>query len=66
MGAAALVIEQSLSQWFGGNTFLSQAVRLALTILLALGVLAAAAYILRIREFREAIALAVKRSGSEA
>ena len=66
MGAAALLIEWLLSQWIGGDAFLSQAFRLALTIVFALLVLAAAAHLLRIREFREAIALALKRSGSEA
>jgi putative peptidoglycan lipid II flippase len=66
MGAAALAIERLLSQWIAGNAFLSQAFRLALTIVVALLVLAAAAHVLRIREFREAIALALKRSGSEA
>jgi putative peptidoglycan lipid II flippase len=66
MGAAAVLIEQLLSQLFGSNTFLSQAFRLAVTILLALVVLAATAHALRIREFREAIALALKRSGSGA
>ena len=66
MGAAALVIEPLLSQWIAGNAFLSQAFRLALTIVVALLVLAAAAHVLRIREFREVIALPLKRGGFEA
>jgi putative peptidoglycan lipid II flippase len=66
MGAAALLTERLLSQWIGGEAFLSQAFRLVLTIIFALLVLAAAAHILRIREFREAVALVLKRSGSEA
>ena len=66
MGAAALSIERWLSQWIGGDAFLSQAFRLALTIVFSLLVLAAAAHLLRIREFREAVALPLKRSGSEA
>ena len=66
MGAAALLMERVLSQWIGGDAFLSQAFRLTLTIVFALFVLAAAAHVLRIREFREAIALVLKRSGSEA
>jgi putative peptidoglycan lipid II flippase len=66
MGGAALLMERVLSQWIGGETFLSQAFRLVLTIAFALVVLAVAAHILRIREFREAIALVLKRSGSEA
>ena len=66
MGAAALLIDRLLSQWVGGDAFLSQAFRLTLTIAFALVVLAGGAHMLRIREFREAIALALKRSGSEA
>jgi putative peptidoglycan lipid II flippase len=66
MGATALLIERQLSQWIGGDAFLSQAFRLTLTIVLALVVLGAAAHVLRIREFREAIALVLKRGGSEA
>ena len=66
MGAAALLIERLLSQWIAGDAFLSQALRLTLTIGFALVVLATTAHVLRIREFREAIALVLKRSGSEA
>jgi putative peptidoglycan lipid II flippase len=66
MGAAALLIQQLLSQWIAGDAFLSQALRLALTIGFALVVLATTAHVLRIREFREAIALVLKRGGSGA
>jgi putative peptidoglycan lipid II flippase len=66
MGAAAVIIERLLSQWIAGEAFLSQAFRLTLTIVFALFVLAAAAYLLRIREFREAIALVWNREGSGA
>jgi putative peptidoglycan lipid II flippase len=66
MGTAALLVERTLSQWIGGDAFLSQASRLALTIVLALVVLAGTSHVLRIREFREAIALVLKRGGSEA
>jgi putative peptidoglycan lipid II flippase len=66
MGMAALFIDQTLSQWIGGDTFLSQVLLLSVTVVFALLVLAAAAHVLRIREFREAIALALKRGGSEA
>lgn len=66
MGGAALLIERLLSQWIAGDAFLSQALRLALTIGFALVVLATTAHVLRIREFREAIALVLKRSGSGA
>ena len=66
MGTAALLTERMLSQWIGGDAFLRQASRLALTIVFSLVVLAAAAYVLRIREFREAIAVVLKRGGSGA
>ena len=66
MGAAALIIERPLSQWIAGDAFLSQALRLTLTIGFALVVLATTAHVLRIREFREAITLLLKRSGSGA
>ena len=66
MGAAALLIERLLSQWIAGDAFLSQALRQTLTIGFALVVLATAAHVLRIREFREAIALVLKRGGSGA
>jgi putative peptidoglycan lipid II flippase len=66
MGAAALLIDRLLSQWVAGDAFLSQAFRLALTIAFSLVVLGAGAHVLRIREFREAIALVLKRSGSGA
>jgi putative peptidoglycan lipid II flippase len=66
MGVAALLIERLLSQWIAGDAFPSQAFRLTLTIVFSLFVLALAAHVLRIREFREAIALVLKRSGSGA
>ena len=66
MGAAALLTERTLSQWIGGDAFLRQVLRLSLTIVFALLVLAGTAHMLRIREFREAIALVLKRGGSEA
>jgi putative peptidoglycan lipid II flippase len=66
MGTAALLTERMLSQWIAGDAFLRQASRLALTIVFSLVVLAAAAHVLRIREFREAIAVVLKRGGSEA
>ena len=66
MGAAALLTERLLSQWIGGDAFLRQVLRLSFTIVFALLVLAGAAHLLRIREFREAIAFVLKRGGSEA
>jgi putative peptidoglycan lipid II flippase len=66
MGIGALLVDQRLSQWIGGNGFLSQTSRLSLTIAFALVVLGIAAHMLRIREFREALALVLKRGGSGA
>jgi putative peptidoglycan lipid II flippase len=66
MGIGALLVDQRLSQWIAGDGFLSQASRLSLTIAFALVVLGIAAHVLRIREFREALALILKRGGSGA
>jgi hypothetical protein len=66
MGAAALLLERTLLVRIAGDSLLTQAFRLGATIVFALLVLGGAAHVLRIREFREAIALALKRSGSEA
>jgi len=66
MGMATLVINDALAAWIPGDAFLWQATRLFLTILSALVVLGIAAHVLRIREFREALALVAKRGGSEA
>jgi hypothetical protein len=66
MGAAALLLERTLYVRIAGDSLLTQAFRLGATIVFALLVLAGAAHALRIREFREAIALVLKRSGSEA
>jgi len=66
MGAAALLVDRTLFLRIAGDSLLIQAFRLSATIVFALLVLAAAAHLLRIREFRDAIALVLKRSGSEA
>jgi putative peptidoglycan lipid II flippase len=66
MGMAALAVNGALQTWIVGDTLLRQAGRLCATIVTALVVLGIAAHLLRIREFREAIALVAKRSGSEA
>jgi hypothetical protein len=63
MGTAALVADRTLVVWIPGVSFVVQAVRLLLTIMFALAVLAVAAHILKIREFREGLALMVKASG---
>ena len=66
MGIAAFGINGALAGWFPGDTFPQQAVRLLVTIVSALLVLVVSAHVLRIREFREALALVAKRGGSGA
>jgi hypothetical protein len=46
-----------------GNGLMPQLGRLAMTLTAALGVLAAAAHILRIREFRQGLAAVTRRLG---
>ena len=66
MGMAALAANDLLETWMAGDTFVQQAARLLLTIISALLVLGISAHLLRIREFREALALVAKRGGSGA
>ena len=66
MGIAALFFERALTVWIPGDAFLIQAVRLFTTIIAALIVLGLMAHFLRIREFREAVAVTIKRGGSGA
>jgi putative peptidoglycan lipid II flippase len=61
MGVAALGIERAATAWMPGTGLLVQIIRLSATIATATGVLAAAAYALRIREFEEGIALVTRR-----
>lgn len=65
MGMAAVAIDRALTAWIPGNAFVVQAARLFVTILSALLVLALAAHVLRIREFREGLMLVAKRGGRE-
>ena len=65
MGMAAVAIDRALTAWIPGNAFLVQAGRLFVTILSALLVLALAAHVLRIREFREGLVLIARRGGRE-
>jgi hypothetical protein len=51
----------AVATWLPGIGLLVQIIRLAATIAAAIGVLAAAAYVLRIREFREGLALVTRR-----
>jgi putative peptidoglycan lipid II flippase len=66
MGMAALAVHRTLGTWMPGETFTRQATRLFLAIVAALLVLGIAAHLLRIREFREAVTLALKRGGFRA
>ena len=61
MGAAALGVERAAAAWMPGTGLLVQIIRLSATIAAAIGVLAAAAYVLRIREFHEGMALVTRR-----
>jgi putative peptidoglycan lipid II flippase len=65
MGVAAVAIDRALTAWIPGNAFVVQAARLFVTILSALLVLALAAHVLKIREFREGLVLIAKRGGRE-
>jgi len=61
MGATALYSHELLSSWLPSHAFAVQAGRLGLSIGLALVVLAASAWLLRIREFSEGLALVTRR-----
>jgi putative peptidoglycan lipid II flippase len=64
MGLAAVAVESASGAWLPGNGLAAQIIRLAATIGAALGVLSAAAYVLRIREFREGVALVMRKFGA--
>jgi len=61
MGAAAFYSHALLASWLPGHAFVVQATRLGLAIGLALVVLAASAWLLRIREFNDGLALVTRR-----
>jgi len=61
MGLAAVAVESASGAWLPGSGLASQIIRLAATIGAALGVLSVVAYVLRIREFREGVALVVRK-----
>jgi putative peptidoglycan lipid II flippase len=63
MGAAAFVTDRYAVSYLPGGALLLQALRLAASIGVSLVVLGGAAWILRIQEFREAIALVRRRIG---
>jgi putative peptidoglycan lipid II flippase len=66
MGLAAVAMDRALAAGMPGSAFIVQAARLLMTILSALVVLALAAHVLRIREFREGVALVARRLPSSA
>jgi putative peptidoglycan lipid II flippase len=61
MGVAAVASFRALETWLPGESELSQVVRLALAIGCALLVLAGGAWLLRIREFNQGVALVTRR-----
>jgi putative peptidoglycan lipid II flippase len=61
MGLAAFAVSIAVLVWLPGSGLWPQIARLTLTIAVAIGVLAAAAYVLRIREFHEGVALVARR-----
>jgi len=61
MAGAAIAVDAASLRWLPGDALLLQIVRLALAIGGALAVLAAAAHVLHIREFREGMAMVTRR-----
>ena len=61
MGAAAMTVDSALGVWLPGSGLVVQIVRLTATIAAALGVLSAVAYVLRIKELRDGLALVTRR-----
>jgi peptidoglycan biosynthesis protein MviN/MurJ (putative lipid II flippase) len=61
MGAAAMSAETWLTVWLPGDAIGWQVARVAATIGVALAVLAAAAWALRIREFNDGTAIVLRR-----
>jgi hypothetical protein len=63
MAAAAWGSYQWLAMWLPGSSLIEQIVRLSVAIVIALGVLAGAAAVLRIPEFGEARDMVLRRLG---
>jgi hypothetical protein len=61
MGVVAALLNRMLETQWPGGALLIQVVRLSITIGLSLIVLAAASWLLRIREFTESLALVRRR-----
>ena len=61
MGLAAVATETAIGQWMPGAGLAPQLMRLTTTIGVAVGTLAASAYLLRVPEFRKAVSLVSRR-----
>jgi putative peptidoglycan lipid II flippase len=61
MGAAAYGADRMLESWIPGTGEVLQIVRLAIAIGVSLAVLAGSAWLLRIREFNQGLALVTRR-----
>jgi len=61
MGVATFAADRALAVWLPGGALLAQIVRLALTIGVSLLVLAGAAHVLHVTEFREGMALVMRK-----
>ena len=61
MGIAAVAADTTAGAWLPGPGLIPQVIRLTATIGIAIGVLSAAAYVLRIKEFREGVTLVVRK-----
>ncbi|MBI4265536.1 MAG: murein biosynthesis integral membrane protein MurJ [Acidobacteria bacterium] len=66
MGVATVATHGALDGWLPGRGLVGEIARLAATIGVSLVVLAAAAHLLHIREFREGVALVMRRLGKTA
>ena len=63
MGIATITCDRALNIWFPGDALLLQLFRLSVVIAASLAVLAGAAHVLHVREFRQGMALVVRRFG---
>jgi putative peptidoglycan lipid II flippase len=61
MAAAATTVDRTMTAWLPGQAIIVQIIRLGTAIGVALGVLAAAAWLLRIREFTRGVALVTQK-----
>jgi putative peptidoglycan lipid II flippase len=61
MGGAVMLVDSASAAWLPGATLLQQIVRLALSLGVAFVVLAATAHMLHIPEFRDGVALVMRR-----